>query len=792
MADNFESISGVIWGEMHADTPYLQPSPDTGPHTTDFYGSGQSEGINFDRLVNFIKQANRTTKPVFNWQDFIGPSVSETYQVRTGDGPQDRWRNINKTIEFSYIRDDGKKIQTVFGGKINKRRDYLEDDWGYILNIDPEGKLITATLRFYYVNTKQFRKDATETVEEKDYRIDEKYVAISITTVNLTDFCYVVKNIQGERHFKTIRDSIVKLFAKKITTTGSAGDLKYLYENLPEFAFETLNSLVDSDLLLKHLQVLKDYDDKGFFSAFVDSSGAVINLLRAIGDAPTIYFLMKDNPVLVKQLYQNMDGTSEFNGVQEKNTTIFTNLLWSLCAYMSYEEFKPPAVKFYIGSNYKLDSNVLAGNDKEEDKIFLLQLKGKKEKEIVYIPDDLPRYSERVEVATTKFYPEGKGEYYHPLQPVYLIDAESEDKTSYAVPAILVKAISDDAEWKDITKKIRIGADILAILLGIASLGTASPILAAIAIADISLSTADIAVAVLEDKLMQTEDGREFLEGWDKLMLAGAAITAGPLLGATLSRGARLLSRATVAGTKNFLKACIVRLVLEINIANFTKNTVKVLESGIEVYDETLHVIKILEATEMQKAGAIFVTGQLQAGKAVKKGVAVVYKGEVITSGEAKAVRKGLQGLWGLKAQKLMQALDKIHGALSFARQITPKLKTLPNEAFFWSGKTDNIGGEAIALEVAISKKGITLEGLLKRNNVEMPKWEDSPKVWEAVSREYAKQVSGEVKAVIGKKLRDGNVWENYELPALKENPNVNKIITIDPKTGREKIIFKR
>ncbi len=56
----------------------------------------------------------------------------------------------------------------------------------------------------------------------------------------------------------------------------------------------------------------------------------------------------------------------------------------------------------------------------------------------------------------------------------------------------------------------------------------------------------------------------------------------------------------------------------------------------------------------------------------------------------------------------------------------------------------------------------------------------------------YANQVSGEVKAVIGKNLRQGNVWENIELPRLKSNPNVTKITTIDPETMIETTIFTR
>lgn len=56
----------------------------------------------------------------------------------------------------------------------------------------------------------------------------------------------------------------------------------------------------------------------------------------------------------------------------------------------------------------------------------------------------------------------------------------------------------------------------------------------------------------------------------------------------------------------------------------------------------------------------------------------------------------------------------------------------------------------------------------------------------------YAEQVSGEIRAVIGSELRPGNIWENIELPRLKNNPNVTKITTIDPKTGIEHVIFER
>lgn len=76
----------------------------------------------------------------------------------------------------------------------------------------------------------------------------------------------------------------------------------------------------------------------------------------------------------------------------------------------------------------------------------------------------------------------------------------------------------------------------------------------------------------------------------------------------------------------------------------------------------------------------------------------------------------------------------------------------------FWSGTTNGIGGEARALEIAKSKGGTTLEGLLKEKSIHLPNFDasntDIIKLWESVSEEYAKQASGEVRAVIGKELR--------------------------------------
>jgi hypothetical protein len=59
-----------------------------------------------------------------------------------------------------------------------------------------------------------------------------------------------------------------------------------------------------------------------------------------------------------------------------------------------------------------------------------------------------------------------------------------------------------------------------------------------------------------------------------------------------------------------------------------------------------------------------------------------------------------------------------------------------------------------------------------------MPEWNfnnpESIKAWEDISAEYAKQVSGKIRAVVGKQLREGNIWENVELPKHKHGVDAN------------------
>ncbi len=118
--------------------------------------------------------------------------------------------------------------------------------------------------------------------------------------------------------------------------------------------------------------------------------------------------------------------------------------------------------------------------------------------------------------------------------------------------------------------------------------------------------------------------------------------------------------------------------------------------------------------------------------------------------------------------------------------------KTNASQAFFWSGRTNGIGGPEITYEIAKVRGGQTLENVLAANGVMMPDWSENPNAWIKASMEYTKQASGVVWAVIGEQVRPQSVWLTKELPMLKDNVNVTRIIVIDPQTLEETIIFIR
>jgi hypothetical protein len=120
----------------------------------------------------------------------------------------------------------------------------------------------------------------------------------------------------------------------------------------------------------------------------------------------------------------------------------------------------------------------------------------------------------------------------------------------------------------------------------------------------------------------------------------------------------RLAQAAKSFNALNFVRACLLKVILEIEIANFTKNTVKEIIYGEEALKLAGIHFNASGVKRLQEKGVLFIKGISAEGKTA--GYAALYKGEVIAQGTAKEVREGLKDLWTTKGAKLIEELDKI------------------------------------------------------------------------------------------------------------------------------------
>ena len=141
-------------------------------------------------------------------------------------------------------------------------------------------------------------------------------------------------------------------------------------------------------------------------------------------------------------------------------------------------------------------------------------------------------------------------------------------------------------------------------------------------------------------------------------------------------------------------------------------------------------------------------------------------------------------------------------GSLPSYEQLQGVTSTDPNSAYYWSGRNaEGIGvgpdDSGIAELIAHGSGGTTLELTLADRGVDpLPVWNRhdpvSVQFWEDASAAYAENARGEVTAIVGSSLRPGNVWQTVEIPRLMENPDVTRIVQIDPDTGQSTTIFER
>uniref|UniRef100_UPI0026107563 hypothetical protein n=1 Tax=uncultured Chryseobacterium sp. TaxID=259322 RepID=UPI0026107563 len=650
-----------------------------------------------------------------------------------------------------------------------------------IQKITPKEEKIYYRLHFYYTGSKQtaFVLETYSYQEFRDLNILLNYGDID----------------QSEADYNYFRQN----FAYVLRNETIAERLKFIYENIPESILANFSAVLDSSIIFNHLEILSADDDSNIFR---DSSSAIIQIFKSFVNPIPILNYYRENPAKLNRIYYNLDKSSMYNGKMQSNRMILAHIMWVLSIFAHNTKQKKTAKTFTIGKGYIVSSNTFEvgifqqDGDNYRDTFFLQQQKVEQQNVKVIPKEGDPGAKEAIVTDVDE------GAQYRPLDMVYIRDINGEKEAGYFVPAILLKAMADEKQWEVILQNIHITADLIAVVIGILTLPAGNPYLLLLAIVDVTLAGADLTFQAFREEIIKHEGGQAFLDAWDEIYAAGAALTVGTLLiGALYKVGLKLLTLPEIVknvNLQNTIKTYMIGVLLEFNISNFQGNTVKILTQNSEIVTATSGTLNEFKVNRLFERECFIVSGTVTRSSKTAEEFAMVYKGEIIAQGNKTEFYQQIKEIGKdiYSDQRLTDKLEDMVEIPKFVSIYASKLKTEPNEAFFWSGRTNGIGGQEIALEIAISKNGTTLEGLIDKHKIPMLEWDSSNaksvKQWEGVSEKYAQQVSGDVRAVIGESLRKGNVWETKELPALKDNVNVKRIITIDPVSKKELVIFKR
>ncbi|WP_126652886.1 hypothetical protein [Chryseobacterium aureum] len=447
----------------------------------------------------------------------------------------------------------------------------------------------------------------------------------------------------------------LKNFADAFKKYEDSESLKFIYQNIPETILSGLSAQIDNLTFFNHLEILSNADDSNIFK---DSSSAVIQVFKAIGDPVPVLKYFRENPDKLNRIYYNLDGSTEYDGKMQSNRMILAHIMMLFSLFANNDKRKKEAQSFIIGKGYKINSNILEGgifqrSDDQYRDTFLLQQQKEVQRNVKIIPKEGdPNAKETV----TEDLDEGAQ--FHPLDMVYLTDISGEKEETYLVPAIYLKALADAEEWAVVQKNIRIAANLVAVVIGVATLATTgNPYFILLAAADISLAGADLTVQAFKEEIAKYEGGTEFLAVWEEIYMVGGIALAGlTVVGSFYSGAAKLIAKMTDGSAKNYLKTLVLKAVLETNISNFQRNTIKVVEPR-EIFPGAEY--RALGNT-MTENGVVFLFGRRN-GKFLNA-YAAVYKGEVVEEFTKAEMHMFYKKWRNLRGEKLVEELEHLGG----------------------------------------------------------------------------------------------------------------------------------
>ncbi|MDH7913761.1 hypothetical protein [Winogradskyella sp. SYSU M77433] len=669
-------ISKTSFKELAFEAKHGSEVSKCGAFTDDFYEGA----INAKDVIDNIK-SNRTKGILFFYFfDYVESLSKESITTSFNSTGPPTIITLNRPIPYNYVGFNGKNKIASLDIKLNKRACYINTKKpGVLWNVKPESNVFEVEINFVYDDAIDLRDFNTTPETDNDYKLEEKYNGIVIKVTNTEDLLALSKDLGIEQY---IYNRVKTDFKNFLSSIESIEELEFIYKQLPDQLINDIEFIngIGYDTFYKHFKAFFDYDTDGLLSSFRDNSNGVVKSLRCLASfKEKLLKELKEKPEFIKTAYKNLDGSSEYLGEIEQNRTIYADILWSLCQLNNFKGLNRTGKIFRFGNkdgiDYELDSNVWTNNI--EDQLFLKQEKSRLT--TVKVPKFETDPSDGVTFDTglteDKTYRTNlttdEGSYFHPLDLViFEIYRGEEEPIRLLVPAIFLKALSDKEEWEEIDKNIRIGVDILAVLLGVLTLGSTSGIWAVLAVADIAIAGTDVVVMTFRDEIASTEGGRAFLQTWEKIYIVGGAITAGPVLIRTfISGGAKLLSQAgklkLSQDALKYIRTLMLKVVLEVNIHNFTGNTAKILSTNQELITATKGIIDEFKATKLLEANCIIAEGTVQIGKTTQKEVAVIYKGTIIAEGTIgnKAFADLLRKLKGAtpNKKKLLELLEGLY-----------------------------------------------------------------------------------------------------------------------------------
>lgn len=470
--------------------------------------------------------------------------------------------------------------------------------------------------------------------------------------------------------------------------------LIFLYTDTPDFVFEKID--LGNDMLMQHLFTLTEYDDTGFFSGWRDGSSALVNILKALSSGYMMNTFNK-NPELCNRIYFNLDGVSYEDGKPQSNRIIYAGIMR---AFAQNHKIQQNAPIFKIGKGHRVNTKMMElsggiwGFGKSDEKTFFLQ----QEKLANVKPAIVPKEG-NPNKTDEEYIPTSEGRQFLPLEMVYLEEDFDGVTTIAKVPAIYVKALADAEEWQIINDKLRITADIAAIVLGVGTLATTgNPYFILAAAADLSLAIPDLTIQAFREEIKKIQGGEKFLRDWDLIYSVGGAIVATPQLIVSVYRGVFVLLPKATENVQQGLKASAISLFLDLNAGRFERSQLKFLETK-EWVRASDGFFNEFSSEALLKNGAFFLE-KVDDNKLLKE-YALVYKGKIVVEGNKfdKVYQETL-----LSLKRVSYDADKVKSIL--------EIKLLTKN----KGELNLFHGTTPSAVASIHKEGV----LLSANKVEL------------------------------------------------------------------------